>query len=409
MSVRRLRRALILGVPDVAPLITQAFNNVVELLKRVPNAKKPDTKELLAFLGSGSDAISKADNLRYRGKDLKKWGDYYKACYEVIVIIQWVTMVPPAGSPLGHCDQQSQACDFNLNRVVKEAKDDKTKVFVAALKKVCKTQTEFVKEHFKTGITWNPKGESLGNATAASVSTTTKGAHAEEHKEPPKETKTAPKEEKGMNAIFGELSQGLEVTKGLKKVTTDMKSKNRTDRSGKVTETAKKTGPKREKGAATIRFIGGRWMAENFNEGEHTIDKADMKSNVYISMCDDARFIVPGKVKSITVDSCVKCDVIIQEVISTVEVVNSKSVTLWLQDKTPSVAVDKTQSARVVLSKKAFDAAPDIYTSNITAMNIEIPGVDEKADNVEIPIPEQFLTKINPQSRAVDTIQVKHG
>jgi adenylyl cyclase-associated protein len=213
-----------------------------------------------------------------------------------------------------------------------------------------------------------------------------------------------------MNAVFGELSQGLEVTKGLKKVTADMKAKNRTDRSGKVTETApKKAGPKREKGPSGIRFVGGRWMAENFDEGEHTLDKADMKSNVYISMCDDSRFIVPGKVKSITVDSCVKCDVIINEVISTVEVVNSKSVTLWLQDKTPSVAIDKTQSARVVLSKKTFDCAPDIYTSNVTAMNVEIPGADDKADNVEVPIPEQFLTKINPKTRAVETTQVKHG
>jgi len=301
-----------------------------------------------------------------------------------------------------------------LNRIIKDAKDDKTKAFVQALKKVCKGQTEFVKEHFKTGLNWNPKGGDLSSAASAHTS---KPA-VEEHKEPPKETKTtatAPaKTEKaeggGLNAVFGELSQGLEVTKGLKKVTPDMKAKNRTDKTGKVTEAApKKTGPKREKGAAGIRFVGGRWMAENFNEGEHTLDKADMKSNVYITMCDDARFIVPGKVKSICVDSCVKCDVIIQEVISTVEVVNCKSVTLWLQDKTPSVAVDKTQSARVVLSKKAFDVAPEIYTSNVTAMNIEIPGVDEKADNVELPVPEQFLTRINPKTRTVETTQVKHG
>jgi len=188
-----------------------------------------------------------------------------------------------------------------------------------------------------------------------------------------------------------------------------MKTKNRTDRSGKVAEVAKKSGPKREKGAASTKFAGGRWMAENYNEGEITFEKADMKATVYITMCDDTRFTIPQKVKSVTIDSCIKCDVIVGEVVSTIEVVNCKSVTLWLQDKAPSVAVDKSQSARIVFSKKAFDCAPDIYTSNVSAMNVEIPGVGENSDNVEIPVPEQFLTRINPQTRAMQTIEVKHG
>lgn len=213
-----------------------------------------------------------------------------------------------------------------------------------------------------------------------------------------------------MNAVFGELGKGLDITKGLNKVTSTMKTKNRTDKTGVVKETApKKAAPKREKGEASIKFIGGRWMAENYNEGDHVLDKADMKSNVYITNCDDTRFTISGKVKSVTIDSCIKCEIIISEVISTVEMVNCKSVSLWLQDKAPSIAVDKSQSPRIVLSKKAFDCAPAIYTSNITAMNVEIPGVDEKADNVEIPLPEQFLTKINPQTRAVTTTEVKHG
>jgi len=258
-------------------------------------------------------------------------------------------------------------------------------------------------------LNWNAKGGDLSSAAVATV--TAKSYASEEQKAP---TKEAPKEDKApakegdMNALFAEVSQGLDVTKGLKKVTADMKSKNRTDRTGKVTETAKKS-TKRDKGPEGTKFVGGRWMAENYNEGEHTIDKADIKSNVYISMCDDSTFTITGKVKSVTVDSCIKCNIIINEVVSTVEMVNCKSVTLWLQDKTPSVAIDKSQSPRIVFSKKAFDVAPDIYTSNVSAMNVEIPSTDEKGDNVEIPIPEQFLTKIDPKSRAVKTTEVKHG
>ncbi|ETN98016.1 adenylyl cyclase-associated protein, partial [Reticulomyxa filosa] len=160
--------------------------------------------------------------------------------------------------------------------------------------------------------------------------------------------KDAPKDG-NMNALFGELNKGLNVTKGLKTVTADMKTKNQTGRfisffflkkkkrdeikNEKLTETAKKSAPKREKGPAGIKFVGGRWIGENYNEGEYVFDKADIKSNVYISLCDDATFTVPGKVKSVSIDSCVKCNIIVNEVISTVEMVNCKSVTLWLQDK----------------------------------------------------------------------------
>ncbi|ETO27611.1 hypothetical protein RFI_09520 [Reticulomyxa filosa] len=87
-----------LGVPDMGALIKQGFDNILELIQKLPNAKKPEqvyhnivvfffffsyyekrkknknvqSKDLVAFLGRAGDAISKADNARYRGKDFKK-------------------------------------------------------------------------------------------------------------------------------------------------------------------------------------------------------------------------------------------------------------------------------------------------------------------------------------------------
>lgn len=49
-----------------------------------------------------------------------------------------------------------------------------------------------------------------------------------------------------VNALFAELNKGDAITQGLKKVTADMKSKNRADRSGHVTDQ-----PKRETSART--------------------------------------------------------------------------------------------------------------------------------------------------------------
>lgn len=74
----------------------------------------------------------------------------------------------------------------------------------------------------------------------------------------------------------------------------------------------------------------------------------------------------------------------------------------------PSFAVDKCESPQIILSKSAFAQHPDIYSSNVSAMNVEVPGKTENDDNREYPIPEQFLTKIDPKTGECTTTQTEH-
>ena len=141
----------------------------------------------------------------------------------------------------------------------------------------------------------------------------------------------------GAAALFGsinKLGDAKDRSKLLKgKVTAKDKTKNRADRSGKV---VMKKGPKkpgRKKGEPKISFRGGAYWAENHNEGVFDIDKANMKSNVYITMGDGATYTINNKVKAITVDSCNKCRVFVQEVVSIVEVVNCRSLTIVVRGK----------------------------------------------------------------------------
>lgn len=67
--------------------------------------------------------------------------------------------------------------------------------------------------------------------------------------------------------MFGQINQGAGVTAGLRKVTADMKAKNRapSDRSGKV---AAKTAPSapapaKAKGPAKLELQGNKWVVEN--------------------------------------------------------------------------------------------------------------------------------------------------
>merc|ERR1711902_260443 len=140
------------------------------------------------------------------------------------------------------------------------------------------------------------------------------------------------------------------------------------------------------------------------------VEKCDLKSNIFITMCDDCTVQIMNKVKAVTIDSCVKVRVFVSEVVSTVEVVNCKSVKVIVMEggKVPSFAVDKCESPQIILSRSAFEANPDIYSSNVSAMNVEVPGKTENDDNKEYPVPEQFLTKIDPKTGKVTTIPTGH-
>merc|ERR1712154_681468 len=121
-------------------------------------------------------------------------------------------------------------------------------------------------------------------------------------------------------------------------------------------------------------------------DGLIVVDKANLKSNVFISMCDGCTVQIPGKVKAVTIDNCVKVRVFVQDVVSTVEMVNCKSTKVIVQKdgKVPSFAVDKCESPQIILSRSAFEANPDIYSSNVTAMNVEVPGATDDDDNKEL-------------------------
>eukprot|EP01083_Nonionella_stella_P086225 239401_1 len=395
-----------IGLETPGDLVLKGYQNTLSLVKRAPNCKKPAPQEMQAFLKPGIEAIGALDNLRYKAKDVKTKGDHYKAFYEAIMVISWVTMAPPAGLPKQHVESQVGSCDFNLNRVLKNNKGEDTKAWIQSVKALNKKVAGYVKEYFKQGLIWNPKGTSLSDAKEAS------SGGAEEKKDATAAKSSAKKKKAGggMNAVFGQLSKGLDVTKGMKKVTKGMKTKNRKDRSGKVSS-SKKAGPKKRKkfGPPQCKFMGGRMMVENYEEenGLVTVDKIDVKSNVFVTMCDGCTVQINKKVKAITIDNCVKVRVFVQEVVSTVEVVNCKSVKIIVVDggKVPSFAVDKCESPAIILSKSAYEAHPDIYTSNVSAMNVEVVG---ETDNKEYAIPEQFLTKIDPKTGKCTTTQTEH-
>eukprot|EP00474_Spongospora_subterranea_P008349 CRZ08807.1 hypothetical protein [Spongospora subterranea] len=198
-----------------------------------------------------------------------------------------------------------------------------------------------------------------------------------------------------------------------------MKAKNRPaeERSGLVVVPAKKAnvvssaGPAKNvaKKPPSISHNQGKWLIENFVG----VDKVEIpedvqvKHTVYIYKCENCIIVLPMKVKAICMDSCKKAGLLF----GSVEIVNCHSVEVGMTGSAPSIAVDKTHGCQLILSNECLDRDPSIVMSNISEVNIRTPGENDHCDPIEMPIPEQFITKISgkPGRYKLSTQHVTHG
>eukprot|EP01084_Bolivina_argentea_P022838 42479_1 len=217
------------------------------------------------------------------------------------------------------------------------------------------------------------------------------------------------------NPLFAALNKGGNITKGLKKVTRDMTNKDKKV-SGKITETSKKkastskpkkAAPKKVKPAA-IRKQGFRIWVENYTEGVEEVKEATIKNDIYIVNCKNTGFRIPTKCKTVIIDSCEKVQVEIEEVLTSVDMVNTKSSTLYLKKSVPTLNIDKCGGPRIVLFQELLDKKPQIVTSMTSDMNISIPGKTADDDFKDVPIPYQFITTVDPDTKKVQTVPMAH-
>lgn len=208
----------------------------------------------------------------------------------------------------------------------------------------------------------------------------------------------------GMGDVFNAISNFS--TGGLKKVTADMKTKNRPkdDAPPPVAPKATPTGRgsvaagkgRGPRGPPSWKLVNDlKWVIENY-DGDSTLvlENAEKKHLVNVINCRKSTLQIKCKVKSICVDGCERTNVICQDVISTVELVNCERCQVQTTGSVKSFAIDKCNGVNVYLPKESLDA--EIVTSKSSEMNVTIPEEGgEEGDTVEMPIPEQFVTRIS--------------
>ncbi|KAJ7564243.1 hypothetical protein O6H91_02G009100 [Diphasiastrum complanatum] len=394
-------------VSAASQLIADAFREQRRIVQAISVCEQPDVPSLQKLLKPLADVTSKANSLT-EGKRTDTY-NHLKTVAESLQALFWVLYTKDNGMSLPgpHIEESWQAAEFYNNKVLIEYrnKDAKHVDWAKAIKELYLSGLrDYVKKFHTTGPSWNEKGINVEKFGAAGVAPTAPPAPPSLPKGPPPpppgpvSSASTSGSKLSMSAVFSDLNKGEAVTHGLRKVTDDMKTKNRAERSGVVAA----GGPMvdKESNRATVSSNKGtpkfelqmdrKWVVENQTDNKNlVVSQTNARQSVYVYGCKGCVIQVHGKVNNITMDRCTKSGLVFKDVVAACEIVNCTSVEVQCQGTAPTIAIDNTNGCQFYLSKPSLQAS--ITTAKSSEINVLVPGSTEDSDLIEHALPEQFL------------------
>ncbi|XP_022199975.1 adenylyl cyclase-associated protein 1 isoform X2 [Nilaparvata lugens] len=390
-----------------AKLVADAFKIQVQFLQLAASRSSPSDNELVQLLQPTSQKIQEIQGLREKNR-ASPFFNHLSAISESIPALGWVT-VSPAPSP--YVKEMNDAGQFYTNRVLKDwkQKDAKHADWAKAWVETLTELQKFVKQHHTTGLVWS--GKSGGGIPPPPPGCPPPPPPVM----PPMADLTIEDAANDRSALFAQINQGENITKSLKKVTSEMQThKNPNLRTGPAPfkPAAASTGapttvpvkaPATNKPPVFARD-GKKWLVEYQHKNQNlVIDGAEMNNVVYMFGCSESTLTVKGKINSVFLDSCKKSAVVFDSLVSSVEFVNCQSVQMQVLGKVPTISIDKTDGCQIYLSKDSLDV--EIISSKSSEMNVLVPKAN--GDFAEYPVPEQFKTLIKPTGLSTTAIENK--
>ncbi|KKY37527.1 putative adenylyl cyclase-associated protein [Diaporthe ampelina] len=428
-------------IAEQAAKVVHGFQEERKFLLITTKAKKPnmsnsdDMEAYQKLLKPINESLMAVVNIKESNRGSPASNEL-SAVADGIMMLAWVT---DEGKPHKHVDNTLGSAQYYGNRVIKDNKDKNPQQveWIQSFHQIFKDLSEYIKQYFPSGIPWNAQGEPVQEVVkAASTSTAPASAPAPPPPAaggpppppppgpPPvlqiNEKKAAPKPAAGgLDAVFSELNKGEAVTAGLRKVDrSEMTHKNPSLRAsstvsdasrGKSPAPGKKPKPEsmRAKKPPIKTFEGNKWTIENFEKEAKPIEiEASLSHSILISRCNNATIIVKGKANAVTIDNTNRLNLIVDTLVSSVDVVKSQNFALQVLGTIPTVMLDSVDGAQVYFSKES--TASRIIHSKSAGINLNvISGPDD--DYVEVPLPGQISSYYDPEKRTLVDEIVSHA
>ncbi|XP_042362745.1 adenylyl cyclase-associated protein 2 isoform X2 [Plectropomus leopardus] len=393
-------RAIGSEVEKHAEMVNNALQTQRTFLKMAATHQEPAQMELNDLLKPISDHIQEIQSFRERNRG-STFFNHLSAISESIPALGWVAVIQKPGP---YVKEMNDAATFYTNRVLKDYKEtDRRHVdWVRSYLSIWTEMQSFIKQHHTTGLAWSKSGP----IAPPSLFDTPSAPSCPPPPPPPppgpppvftdddsqpQATNTAAQH----SALFAQLNQGMDITKGLKHVSDEKKThKNPNLRSHAAPTKTKSPATVNSSKAAVqkrpplLELEGKKWRVENFEQKHDLIiEETELKHVVYVFGCNNSTVQVKGKINSIIIDNCKKLGLVFENVVGIVEIINSKAIQLQVLGTVPTISINKTEGCQVYLSKDSLSC--DIVSAKSSEMNILIPQDD---DYREFPVPEQFKT-----------------
>jgi adenylyl cyclase-associated protein len=326
--------------------------------------------------------------------------------------------------------------------------------YIQAYYKIFRSLVAYVKQNFQTGLSWNQKDgidclEALKQVQSGSATPKASAAGGPPPPPPPPPlpnfddngVPAPPPPPSGapassgsggdMGAVFDQINSGSSVTSRLKKVDkSEMTHKNPSLRAtnavpertssqssstsrGKSPMPAKKPDSLRTKRPGKKELEGNKWIIENFdNTGNEIIEvKAELNHSILISRCTKAVIKVDGKANAISIDNCTNLSILIDSLVSSLDVIKSPKFAVQVNGVLPTILLDQVDGAQVYLSLDSLGT--EIFSSKCSNINVVVPPSDEEGgdegDSKEFAVPEQIRTIVKKGGKGLESEIVEHA
>ena len=332
---------------------TEAGIAIIELTRAIVWAiaeSKPVTaqdmlKHIQESLGQKVNASQKLIN---KNLDFK---NHSKAVNDGISLFQWYLQ----GDAVEHAKEAVVQIDYFGNKVLMAQKPDHTAWYNTWRRTICQNLFGFIKEHFADGHPNDRQGGDFGENFKKRAGSSGSSQPAEEKKEEKKVTKAPAKKE---------------AEKGSSK-------------------------PKRK---PQTNRIPGKSVEVAFYENE-TLQFSDQDVNINIAYnflrSKSTNLVIKGKIKSIMAEGCENCAIVVDTVVTAIELINCKNVKVQVTDKTSQYILDKCDNTNLYLSEEGKKSK--IITTNSKTTILNFPAVEEDEngnDERSIAVFESWQTTI---------------
>ncbi|CAE7231572.1 unnamed protein product [Rhizoctonia solani] len=417
-------------IKEQSDLVGSLFRNLGDLLQCAAASAKPSDATFMSMLGPLQSNITAVNTIKDKYRKERDLGNHFSTLSEGVPAVGWVTISP---KPAPYVGEMRDSATFYANRILKDFKDkdqqhiEWARGFLALLDELKK----YVMEYHTTGLTWNPKG---GDATKFKSTSAAPAAGAPPPPPPPPPAAVPPPPPPAAapgplpgvvdtSAVFAQINQGADITKGLRKVNKEeMTHKNPALRASGTVPTASGPGVRRPSKPAKpaalqtkkppkLELSGTKWSIENYeNDPAVVVENTELSHVVNIFNCKNTTIQIKGKINGVvlckylftcfwpnkaddstSVVNCKKTSVLVESLVASLSITSSPSFTVQITGITPTIQVDNSDSGQIYLSKECLGV--EIITAKCSAINVSIPEEgEEDGVFVEKAVPEMLCT-----------------